>query len=621
MNQQLTKEDLANMPTNYTPSQVYDKYVALQKQLATNITNKGVTASQTELYDNLIDKVAQIENLKGEERLLENFTNVLSKPKSVVQLEYPEPKNLFDKDNANIIVGYPSAENVIEPVSTTKSIYIPCAPNTTYTVSKVVTARFAVAFTDVLPASGVAVTGKVQNKTATSITATSGANSKYIVVWMYHSTYDTTTTVDEILATLQIELGSTATPYEPYPAPKTLNAKLSSVNLFDETTLLSVDHTEDEEAYIFRSNVLYRTRNLTPDIKFKEKTSYTLRYTAKQAPNTGSTALPYPRLQIYYTDGTSDLTQTTTEYKTIIVQSNANKTVAYISSGYSTNGLFYIKKNSIQLIEGAQSKLGDYTPYISDFSTVNVTRCGKNLTTPQQVYKGASAYSEEIFENKNCVRFSSGGTIKNSPIAFKPNTQYTVSFDVKTILRSGQTTSGADNVFCFFYDDGTRSVIYNIYTKTDWAHKELTSTVGKTVVAVGLYSVEYRSYSYVDADSFQLEEGSTTTTYEPYQGQTYTSTTTGEVTGITNLYPATTLLTDNAGVVFEQVTGGIYKEILPSTDKNGITKVYQPSVDSTIDSNITSDNIKQGVNILGVTGDYICNYTYDETMKELVLIL
>ena len=82
---------------NYTPSQVYDKYVALQKQLATNINNKGVTASQTELYDNLIDKVAQIENLKGEERTLENFTNVLSEPKSIVQLEYPEPEleNLF----------------------------------------------------------------------------------------------------------------------------------------------------------------------------------------------------------------------------------------------------------------------------------------------------------------------------------------------------------------------------------------------------------------------------------------------------------------------------------------------------------------------------------------------
>lgn len=102
----------------------------------------------------------------------------------------------------------------------------------------------------------------------------------------------------------------------------------------------------------------------------------------------------------------------------------------------------------------------------------------------------------------------------------------------------------------------------------------------------------------------QLELGSTATAYEPYQGQTYTPTVSGEVTGITNLYPVTTLLTNNAGVVFEQITGGFYKEILPSTDKNGITKVYQPSVDNTIDSNIKPENIKKGVKILGILGTY-----------------
>ena len=193
-----------------------------------------------------------------------------------------------------------------------------------------------------------------------------------------------------------------------------------------------------------------------------------------------------------------------------------------------------------------------YTPYISDLTTVTVTRCGKNLTTPQQVYKGASLYSEEVFENKNCVRFLSSSTIENSPFVFKPNTQYTVSFDVKTILRSGQTTSGADNVFCFFYDDGTRSVIQNIYTQTDWVHKVLTSTVGKTVVAVGLYTVEYRSYSYVDIDSFQLEEGSTATEYEPYKMPTeYTPAVDGTVSGVKSLYPTTTLMTDTEGAIIE----------------------------------------------------------------------
>lgn len=311
-------------------------------------------------------------------------------------------KNLFDKDNANIIIGYPDAENVINGASSTRSVYIPCAPNATYTVSKTLTARFAVAFTDDIPSNGVAVTGRVQNNTASSITTTSGINSKYIVVWLYHVDLDTTTIkINEVLATLQIELGSTAT---------------------------------------------------------------------------------------------------------------------------------------------------SYTPYISDLTSVNVTRYGKNLTTPQQVYKGATAYSEEIFENKNCVRFSSGVTIKNSPIAFKPNTQYTVSFDVKTVLRSGQTTAIADDVFRFFYSDGTSSGAANIYTDTEWTHKVLTSVAGKTILYVGVTSNEYRSYSYVDINSFQLEESSTVTLCEPYQAQKYIPSADGTVSGVKSLYPITTLMTDTAGV-------------------------------------------------------------------------
>jgi len=124
-------------------------------------------------------------------------------------------KNLFDKNNANIIAGYIDT-NVITAATTSRCIYIPCNPNTTYTVSKIATARFVVAFTNVIPTAGTAVTNRVQNYTATSITATSDADSKYIVVWIYNSAYDTSITPDEILATLQIEFGSVATAYAPY---------------------------------------------------------------------------------------------------------------------------------------------------------------------------------------------------------------------------------------------------------------------------------------------------------------------------------------------------------------------------------------------------------------------
>jgi len=65
---------------------------------------------------------------------------------------------------------------------------------------------------------------------------------------------------------------------------------------------------------------------------------------------------------------------------------------------------------------------------------------------------------------------------------------------------------------------------------------------------VGLTSREYRSYSYVDINSFQLEESSTVTLCEPYQAQKYIPSADGTVSGVKSLYPITTLMTDTAGV-------------------------------------------------------------------------
>lgn len=428
-----------------------------QKRLAEIITAKGITATATEKYKDLVDKAAQIENLKGEEMTLENFTNALNEPKSIVQLEYPDntpkilnaklgSKNLFDKNNANIIAGYIDA-NIIMAAPASRCIYIPCNPNTTYTVSKIATARFVVAFTNVIPTAGTAVTNRVQNYTATSITATSGADSKYIVVWLYNGAYDTTTTIDEILATVQIELGSTATVYTPYISD------LSTVT------------------------VTRCRKNL----------------------------IPYP-----YTDTTKTLNGIT-----FTVNSDGSVTV----SGTATAQAYFKLQQSFSL------KKGQY--FLS-----------------------------------GCPAGGSGGTYS----LYLSTSDYVF---YKADIGNGISINAED--------DKTVLITINIANGT---------TVDNLVFKP------------------QLELGSTATAYEPYQGQIYTPTATGEVTGITNLYPVTTLLTDNAGVLFEQVTGGFYKEILPSTDKNGITKVYQPSVDSTIDSNIKPENIKKGVKILGILGTY-----------------
>ena len=212
------------------------------------VTNRTFTITEkTKLRMNLRVAKGQTVNITFKPHLAKGtatttFSSYISDLTKVTVTRYG--KNFFDKNNANIIVGYIDA-NVIKEATTSRCIYIPCNPNTTYTVSKIATARFVVAFTNVIPTAGTAVTNRVQNYTATSITATSGADSKYIVVWLYNSAYDTTITIDEILATVQIELGSTATEYEPYKTPTeytpAADGTVSGVKSLYPTTTLMTD--------------------------------------------------------------------------------------------------------------------------------------------------------------------------------------------------------------------------------------------------------------------------------------------------------------------------------------------------------------------------------------------
>lgn len=129
-------------------------------------------------------------------------------------------KNLFDKNNANILVGT-IGSTAISVGGSNKFLYIPCEPNTTYTVQKRNdgdTNRFSVATTSVLPAGGVSTSGFVQDNDASSITITTASDAKYIVV-MYYRIQETTLTEQQLLDSIQIEVGSTPTSYAPYFTP------------------------------------------------------------------------------------------------------------------------------------------------------------------------------------------------------------------------------------------------------------------------------------------------------------------------------------------------------------------------------------------------------------------
>ena len=132
-------------------------------------------------------------------------------------------KNLFDKDNPSVLNAYIDTTKIVSS-SSHRTVYIPCAPNTTYTASKIAVAagtsdRFAIAYTKELPANNVAVYGRSAKNSGfvigekVSLTTTTDSDAQYLVVWISRSTG---TEYTDSLPTTQIEIGSIATDYAPY---------------------------------------------------------------------------------------------------------------------------------------------------------------------------------------------------------------------------------------------------------------------------------------------------------------------------------------------------------------------------------------------------------------------
>lgn len=123
-------------------------------------------------------------------------------------------KNLWNPND--VFTGFINATTrTIQANSACKICYIRATPNTTYTISKMAGVRFSVACSDVELALNAPLYGVITNHAGTSITITTRNSTKYLLTWCYYGGVDTATEA-EMLASVQFELGSTATPYEPY---------------------------------------------------------------------------------------------------------------------------------------------------------------------------------------------------------------------------------------------------------------------------------------------------------------------------------------------------------------------------------------------------------------------
>ena len=125
-------------------------------------------------------------------------------------------------------------------------------------MQKMVSARFFIATSPYIPTNGAAFTNRTQNNARPSITITAGANDKYL--WVFFYLYDTDTeTESAVKDTIQIEVGSTATNYEPYisdPTPVTVQfgQTVYKGKLYSEQRKVLVTHAIFEKAVADMNN-------------------------------------------------------------------------------------------------------------------------------------------------------------------------------------------------------------------------------------------------------------------------------------------------------------------------------------------------------------------------------
>lgn len=155
---------------------------------------------------------------------------------------FQKSNNLFNKNNYQEVNGTPNG-SIFTGGGTNFDIVFDCKPNTTYTIQKRNdgdTNRFAVATSTVIPSSEPSTTSPIsdyiRSDGVNTLTITTGNNAKYLIIHYYRSN-ETVLTKQQLLNSIQIEVGSTKTTYEAYVDKKiyVLNSNNVYEEFYDET--------------------------------------------------------------------------------------------------------------------------------------------------------------------------------------------------------------------------------------------------------------------------------------------------------------------------------------------------------------------------------------------------
>lgn len=194
--------------------------------------------------------------------------------------------NLFDKNNYNVINALLNASLMTVTTNTNaKTVYIPCEKNTFYTVSKVLSERFTIGCCAELPNNNVALGVAIAGSTETALTIKTDNTANYLCVWCYINT--DTLTFEQIINTLQIQLGVNATAYANHKTAKDDIARLNVTNLANKISSNDLFNPNDYasiKAYVNGNlrKVVTNSNTLSVYIPCRPNTVYTVSKVSSQ---------------------------------------------------------------------------------------------------------------------------------------------------------------------------------------------------------------------------------------------------------------------------------------------------------------------------------------------------
>ena len=291
--------------------------------------NEGSTALS---YSPFIQNQIVVDNDKFTDTL-----NVGTSVNNANRVNVLHSKNLFNyKDTSKILTNciFNGSQMKIQSESNCNLSFIECKPNTTYTISRrsPMSNRFQVATSNSYPENGITILSLVSeiDNTTTSMTITTGANAKYIIIRFIYNL--TGINYDDYAQTIQVEEGSTATSYEPY--------------------VVSSIYVDNEEIYSKDNIDIYSTNEIRIGTWIDGKPIYRTVY-EKNNTTSGNTS--------YSITPPSNFRVIT---KLDIMQYTANEG-SYIHDYYNSSSDYLRIFYSSQLIQVRTSKTSSYNHYIT----------------------------------------------------------------------------------------------------------------------------------------------------------------------------------------------------------------------------------------------------------------